>query len=920
MDNQQNDLGFFGFDTKSPKKIDYTKLNPEQYDAVTHTEGPQLIIAGAGSGKTTTLTYRLAHIIDKGVDPRRILLLTFTNKAANEMVQRAMKLLGWDENALNPGAPRVNGSTYHSFCNKLISNYKSQLGFGDFVIKTPGEMAMTIDYVKALKEIGVNRDDDDSQDNNNLEPFPTSTMLVKVFSAAVNRGKSLEWAMLKFGIPQAHFDDIKLLKKALDDFKEERNIVDYDDLLILAIKLLKENPEIRRRVQETFLYIMVDEYQDSNVLQFELIKLMRDGYNKNICVVGDDQQCIVEGSHILTTNGEIPIETLTMNDRLIVGSGQGWIHEASPQDIMVKPFKGTVYDIRTKFGRKLSVTGEHTMFASWKGYHPNQMDTADLYLFGGDIDDISHCYTHKIWISNEELVDELNSLDHNDDMGTVLDFLDEKLKEEEYSYLTHSRVARMCKGQYHAFVQAKNLMAGMFIPVFYDGKIVNDTIVTITPREYEGNVYDINVDFFMNYIVSGICVHNCIYGFRGANRQNIMTFPNEFHDTKLTILDRNYRSTQEILDFTNAVAEESKERYEKTLKGVQHGNKPLIIESTDENGMFSAIYRDIVNRLQKGYKLSDMAVLIRMGRDSYGLEAMIMNNMSMYNIPYKKVGGPKFIEKECVQDVFSMLKVIVNYKDEIAQYRALRLLYGVGEVYAKRTIQEIIGSGMDYLADEKLTKKKYAQCFPMYLDWYKQIENAGFEEQLQITINSYYDIRKYAIENMNKKSENKRKELFDLDRDRVDLHILETMASGFSKVSDFINSMTLDQIDLDSNEDGDYLLISTIHSAKGLEFDTTYIPYCIDKHFPYSRTHVTDEIKEIMMERAADPQVIQDIIEDMEEEEEEERRVFYVAITRAKKNLFMFCPRITFAYGKPEASEVSPYIKNNISFCNRTFV
>lgn len=920
MDYQQNDLGFFGFDTKNPSRIDYTKLNPEQYDAVTHTEGPQLIIAGAGSGKTTTLTYRLAHIIDKGVDPRRILLLTFTNKAANEMVQRAMKLLGWDENSLNPGAPRVNGSTYHSFCNKLISNYKSRLGFGDFVIKTPGEMAMTIDYVKAIKEICVNKDDDDNKDNNNLEPFPPSTMLVKVFSAAVNRGKSLEWAMLKFGISQSYFDDIKILKEALDEFKKERSIVDYDDLLIMAIKLLRENPEIRKRVQETFLYIMVDEYQDSNVLQFELIKLMRDGYNKNICVVGDDQQCIVEGTHILTTKGEIPIETLTMNDRLIVGSGQGWIHEASPQDIMVKPFKGTVYDIRTKFGRKLSVTGEHTMFASWKGYHPNQMDTADLYLFGGDIDDASHCYTHKIWISNEELVDELNNLDHNDDMGTVLDFLDEKLKEEEYDYLTHSRVARMCKGQYHAFVQAKNLMPGMFIPAFYDGKIVNDTIVTITPREYEGNVYDINVDFFMNYIVGGICVHNCIYGFRGANRQNIMTFPNEFHDTKLTILDRNYRSTQEILDFTNAVAEESKERYEKTLKGVQHGNKPLIIESTDENGMFSAIYRDIVNRLQKGYKLSDMAVLIRMGRDSYGLEAMIMNNMSMYNIPYKKVGGPKFIEKECVQNVFSMLKVIVNYKDEIAQYRALRLLYGVGEVYAKRTIQEIIDRGMDYLADEKLAKKKYAQCFPMYLDWYKQIENAGFEEQLQITINSYYDIRKYAIENMNKKSENKRKELFELDRDRVDLHVLETMASGFSKVSDFINSMTLDQIDLDSNGDGDYLLISTIHSAKGLEFDTTYIPYCIDKHFPYSKTHVTDEIKEMMMERAANPQVIQEIIEDMEEEEEEERRVFYVAVTRAKKNLFMFCPRITFAYGKPEASEISPYIKNNMSFCNRTFV
>ena len=157
------------------------------------------------------------------------------------------------------------------------------------------------------------------------------------------------------------------------------------------------------------------------------------------------------------------------------------------------------------------------------------------------------------------------------------------------------------------------------------------------------------------------------------------------------------------------------------------------------------------------------------------------------------------------------------------------------------------------------------------------------------------------------------KELFELDRDKVDLHILETMASGFSKVSDFINSMTLDQIDLDSNEDNDYLLISTIHSAKGLEFDTTYIPYCIDKHFPYGKTHVTDEIKEMMMEKAANPQVIQEIIEDMEEEEEEERRVFYVAVTRAKKNLFMFCPRNTIAYGKPEASEISPYIQNNLS-------
>ena len=249
----------------------YDTLNPPQREAVMQTEGPLLILAGAGSGKTRVLTHRIAYLMDEiGVNPWNILAITFTNKAAEEMRQRVDSLVGI-------GAESIWVSTFHSMCVRILRRYIDRLGYDNrFTIYD------TDDQKTLMKEVCRKTDIDTKRFK--------ERMLLSVISSAKNEMILPEEFELNAG---GDFVQLKIAKvyKEYEAQMRANNALDFDDLLVKTVQLLETQPDVRENYQERFRYIMVDEYQDTNTVQFRLVSLLAGKY-RNLCVVGDDDQSI----------------------------------------------------------------------------------------------------------------------------------------------------------------------------------------------------------------------------------------------------------------------------------------------------------------------------------------------------------------------------------------------------------------------------------------------------------------------------------------------------------------------------------------------------------------------------------------------------------------------------------------------------
>ena len=249
--------------------LDLTKLNPPQREAVETTEGPLLVFAGAGSGKTRVLTYRMAHMIERGVRPWNILAITFTNKAAREMRERV--------DLLSPGATEDAWvMTFHAACARILRRDIEKIGYKrEFTIFDEDDKMTVIKHI--LKDLNIN-------DKN----YPPRSVKA-VISDAKNRMLSPdEW--LKEN-PDARSRPYYKIYVEYENRLKANNALDFDDLLVKTLELLVENPPVLESYQNKFRYIMVDEYQDTNVAQYQLIRLLA-GESKNVCVVGDDDQSI----------------------------------------------------------------------------------------------------------------------------------------------------------------------------------------------------------------------------------------------------------------------------------------------------------------------------------------------------------------------------------------------------------------------------------------------------------------------------------------------------------------------------------------------------------------------------------------------------------------------------------------------------
>ncbi len=263
-------------DTEAKSGIDYAaELNKQQYAAVSSQPGAALVIAGAGSGKTRALTYRVAYLLDKGVEARNILLLTFTNKASKEMLERVNELV--DDNISD-----LWGGTFHSIGNRILRRHADELGFErNFSI-------LDRDDQKALLKQVIK----DSKVDTKNKRFPKPDLLLSIFSLMVNTQEILEDILYhKYDYLLEWQEDIEKIRKGYIKKKLETNSMDFDDLLVLLLKLLKQDEDILELYQRKFKYVLVDEYQDTNLVQCEIVDLLV-GKSRNLMVVGDDAQSI----------------------------------------------------------------------------------------------------------------------------------------------------------------------------------------------------------------------------------------------------------------------------------------------------------------------------------------------------------------------------------------------------------------------------------------------------------------------------------------------------------------------------------------------------------------------------------------------------------------------------------------------------
>ena len=625
--------------------INYEKLNKFQYEAVMHDKGPALLLAGAGTGKTRTLIYRVAHLIESGVSPESILLLTFTNKAANEMKERAEKML--------KEKCGITACTYHSFCVKMLRFYGKMAGISpDFTIISGPDEADIIDIIKS--ELNFQK----------LKNMPSASVFASMLSTCVNKRLTLEELLKeqKYWRFRQNERKLLLLREETKKYKEEHNLFNYDDILLKFDQMLTDYSNIARRIEDTYRYIMVDEYQDTNTLQDSIIRKIRTK-NTNLMVVGDDMQSI--------------------------------------------------------------------------------------------------------------------------------------------------------------------------------------------------------------------------YKFRGADVQNILSFPKRYTDCKVIYLTENYRSSQEILNLANHVMTNATEGYQKNLRAQFSSQElPKVYSVNDTKTEAEFVLNRIKAKHAEGIPYNDICVLYRNSFQSYELEVLL----NKAGLDFEKYGGIRFLDRAHIKDVLAFLRIYTNPSDELAWFRILQLHIGIGKVYARNISRKCLEYGPEYLIDDCHKRKKYGVHIRKLYDEIQSWEGKEFLEILKSSCAYYVKTLENTIRNKKVDSESDREEsLQDLERNKEDITILQEMAKDYDSALAFLDATTLDATKSKGNEE-DKLVLSTIHSVKGLEYDTVVLLDCIDEILPSARYIGSPE-------------------------DNEDVRCMYVAVTRAKNTLYMMVPKIALKYGKAIPGDLSRYIE-----------
>ncbi len=350
-----------------------------------------------------------------------------------------------------------------------------------------------------------------------------------------------------------------------------------------------------------------------------------------------------------------------------------------------------------------------------------------------------------------------------------------------------------------------------------------------------------------------------IYAFRGATIRNILDFPRQFPGTEIVTLERNYRSVVPILETTNALISRSRERYSKQLWSERTGGEaPWLVTVRDEHEQTRFVVDRILELHDEGIPLREMAVLFRAGYLSADLEIELANR----RIPYEKWGGLKFLEAAHIKDILAFLRVLENPRDEVSWYRLLRLLPGVGDATARAAVALLSQHAWAPMAIGAVRAPARArpglQALAALLDGLRRVNVQAPAEAIRLVRQMYDPILKATYDDAPPR-------LADLDQ-------LEVIAAGYADRAAFLSALALEppantqDLAVGGDDESDALILSTAHSAKGKEWDAVFVIWAADGVFPMARTA------------------------DKDDEIEEERRLLYVAMTRARDQLYVTYP------------------------------
>lgn len=624
------------------------RLNDRQREAASKIEGALLILAGAGSGKTRTITYRIAHMIKEiGISPYSILAVTFTNKAAKEMRERVEDLIGED-------AKKTMVSTFHSFGLRLLRIYGDRLGYSaNFSIYDVDDQKRVVKGI--LKELVVK----------------DKSLTEGIIASKISKLKEEETPIEEYEKSEGNYNqNAKIIAEVYRRYNivlKNNNGMDFSDILVNTKKIL-EIPDVLNRIQEKFRYIMVDEYQDTNNIQYNIINKIAKKYG-NICVVGDENQSI--------------------------------------------------------------------------------------------------------------------------------------------------------------------------------------------------------------------------YGFRGANIQNILDFEKDYPDAEVVKLEENYRSTSVILDAANAVIKNNTSARDKKLWTKKtSGEKIKVLSSVDGREEVSLIVNEILKgKIQEGKKYRDFTILYRINAQSRLFEEGFLRS----NIPYKVFGGMQFYQRAEIKDIIAYLSVINNTQDSLNLTRILNVpkrkigdksLEKIND-FAKEngiSVYEALGKSQEITTLTANMRTVLSEFYEM-MEYFREISESETVSELFKTLVKkirYYDYLDSTYED----AESRRENIEELKNSIKEMEeVVETMT-----LREYLENVSLVSATDNLEEERDYVKLMTIHNSKGLEFPNVFIAGMEDEIFPGQRAMF--EPKEL----------------------EEERRLCYVAITRAEDRLYISYAANRFMYGQESFRTPSKFI------------
>lgn len=368
-----------------------------------------------------------------------------------------------------------------------------------------------------------------------------------------------------------------------------------------------------------------------------------------------------------------------------------------------------------------------------------------------------------------------------------------------------------------------------------------------------------------------------IYSFRAATVRNILDFPDEYPGTVMIPLEQNYRSTQKILNATNQVIAQSAERHDKELWSVRgDGNVPVLVTCSDEDAQTTWVIDQILERREKGIPLKQQAVLFRASHHSMALEA----ELGRRNVPFHKYGGLRFLETAHIRDLMSFLRLAENPLDSVAGFRVLLLMPGIGQVKAASLLETVRDTGGHFEAwAEWSPPATLRDSWPKLIRLLQDMERRGESAETGVATD-IHATRLFYAPLLETKYDNVQARLNDLIQ-------LEAIAARYQSRTEFLAEMTLDppnstqELPADPHLDEDYLILSTIHSAKGLEWDSVFVIHAADGNIP------------------------SDMATGSPEEIEEERRLFYVAMTRAKNQLSIVRPERYYFHHRRKSDQHS---------------